>query len=78
MVHVKTLEELEKALRKLGITPKTHYVIMDYKALYIVSMSDKDCRMITIEPQNKHEKTIIPRFLLKKGFKIILDIYPAS
>jgi len=75
-MEVHTLKDLEKALRKLGISPRTHYVILDYSKMYLVSISDKDERTIIIEPKNKHEKIVIPNVLLKKGFRIILDVYP--
>jgi len=69
---VTTLEELEKALKKLGITPKTHYGILDYSKLYIVAISDKDAREIIVEPRLKSEKLEIIHYILKKGFKVEL------
>jgi len=73
MVTVTTLEELIRALRKLGITPKTHYGILDYSKLYIVSISDKDAREIIVEPKLRSEKLEIIHYILKKGFKIELS-----
>ena len=70
---VTTLEELEKALKKLGISPRTHFGILDYSKLYLVSINDKDAREIIVEPKLRSEKLEIIHYILKKGFKIELS-----